>query len=216
MTSVCKNNYGKCAQECHCTLRLEDAEGALVLQRFGAEMINHENDEVANGYQGNDAGIFERVESSKETQGNDEEHESRDPKVPVREVRSLIRDGAVEPEDNLGHEIADDDQVGNTHSEALDGDGGVEEDRGVRIRELGDGEEGRAAALEVPGASALEVQAEGCREARPEDHQRSEEDAHVGKHRWHGKRACSDDGVEEVDDAAGHGGLATALSSFPA
>ena len=62
-------------------------------------------------------------------------HESSDPKLPVdQEVR--VSSTGRKSSDHSGHEVSDDDKVADRHTEALDGDGGIEYDGEVGVCDL--------------------------------------------------------------------------------
>lgn len=107
----------------------------------------------------------------------------------IREVFGVVGDALHD----AGHEVADDDHVGDADAEALDGNGEVEDDGGVGVGELREGEEGGGTAVEVSGASRLEVEAKGRGEGGPEDQDDAEHDAHVRQHKGHCQGACSYD-----------------------
>lgn len=139
-------------------------------------------------------------------------HEGRDPKMPVYEEmggRSIAKAAH-----DARHQVADDDEIANANAETLDGNGGVKDDGSIGVGHLAEGEEAGRAAVEISGAARLQVQAEAGGEARPEDDQDSEQDAHVGEGRGHGQHAGADDGVDEVDDAAEPAGLASVARLF--
>lgn len=155
-------------------------------------MVDDQDNQVANGDEGDDAGVFQRVESAQEAQRDDEEHKGGDPKVAVDKVGKVF--GVVgDALHDAGHEVADDDHVGDADAEALDGNGHVKDDGGVGVCELGEGEEGGGSAVEVSRASGLEVEAKGGRKGGPEDEDDTEHDAHVREHKGHGEGASSYD-----------------------
>ena len=83
-------------------------------------------------------------------------HKGGDPEVPVNE-KAHVPGILVEAADNAGHEVADDDQVADADAKALDSDCRIKDDSRVGVRELREGKEGRRPALNVPGASRLQV-----------------------------------------------------------
>lgn len=62
--------------------------------------------------------------------------------------------------DDTGHEIADDDEIADADTKALDSDGSVEDDGSVGVSDLAQSEETGIAAIQVSGASCLKVETE--------------------------------------------------------
>lgn len=184
MARVGKDDYGQGAQRLDRAGPLNDTNILGAGVRIGGKVVDDEDDEVANGDEGDDAGVLEGVEAAQEAQRDDEEHKGGDPKVAAEEVGEL---GGVAGDalHDAGHQVADDDHVGDADAEALDGDGGVKDDGGVGVGDLREGEEGGGAAVEVSGASGLEVEAKGGGDAGPEDEDDAEHDAHAGEDKGH-------------------------------
>jgi hypothetical protein len=65
-------------------------------------------------------------------------HERSDPELPINQEGNVSSTWCETPDDTR-HEVSNDDQVANGHAEALDGDGGVEDDGEIRIRHLREG-----------------------------------------------------------------------------
>jgi CxxC motif-containing protein (DUF1111 family) len=118
-------------------------------------------------------------------------HESRNPKLTVHQKGNLPS-AWRKASDNSGHQVSDDDKIADCDSEALDGNGAIEEDREVRICHLRKRREGHMPTVNVSRASRLQVQPEACRGAGPCDNKDSEEDAHLGEGRGHGEEAGSE------------------------
>jgi hypothetical protein len=153
VTCVSKNDYGECSQRRHRSRPLKDADGATFGDSVALDVVgNDEDDKVGNGKEGHDASVFEGVEAAQERQWDDDEpvglvrgrrrgladlHESSNPELTVDKEGYVVGAGH-KANDNARHEIADDDEVADSHTEALDGNGGVEEDRDVGISELGE------------------------------------------------------------------------------
>ena len=68
---------------------------------------------------------------------------------------------------NTWHQVADDDEVAYADTETLDGDRSIEDNCCIGVRHLREGEEASCAAVEVAGATGLQVQAEPARGASP-------------------------------------------------
>lgn len=71
-------------------------------------MVDHEDDQVADRDERNDAGILERVQSFQETQWNNNQHKGSDPEVPVDQERISIG-VCVEAPHDARHQVANDD-----------------------------------------------------------------------------------------------------------
>lgn len=74
--------------------------------RVDTKVIDDQDNKVSNRDESNNAGIFKRVESPEKAQGDDQEHESRDPKMAVNQVRYLVR-VVFEAESHAWHKVAD-------------------------------------------------------------------------------------------------------------
>lgn len=112
------------------------------------------------------------------------------------------------------HQVADDDEITDAYTEALDGNGGIENDSGIGVGDLAEGKETGRAAVEISGATSLEIETKAGGEAGPDDDETAEQDAHMIEGRRHGQDAGADDGVDEVDDTAGPAGLAVLAMFF--
>lgn len=167
-----------------------DANLTRVSVGVGSKVVDDEDNQVANGDEGDDAGVLERVETAQEAKRNDEQHKGGDPEMAIDEVGKVL--GMVgQALHDTRHQVADDDHVGDADAEALDSNGEVEDDGGVGVGELGEGEEGGGAAVEVSGASRLEVEPKGRGEGGPEDEDDTKHNTHVRKHKGHGEGASS-------------------------
>lgn len=98
----------------------------------------------------------------------------------------------VEAQDDAWHQIADDDQVADRDSEALDCNGCIEHYCRIRIGDLREGKERRRTTVDVLGATRLEIQTEAGCDTGPHDDKGSEEDAHLRHGSRHGKDSGTD------------------------
>lgn len=166
-------------------------------------------------------------------------HECSNPKKPIHK-KSHIPSILAEPPDNTGHEVANDNQIAHADPKTLDRDGGIEDNRRIGVRNLREREEGSRATVQVSRAASLQVQPEARGQARPDDDEAAEQDAHAGEGEGHSQDAGADDcsgvsslgcccvcfllgsrgegrtGVYEVDDAAEPAGLADHADFFSA
>lgn len=200
---VGEDDDGEGGERGHDAGPFEDAQGRLVVSVGEGvvfrEVVDHQDDQVPDGDQGDDRGVLERVQPAQEGEGDDDQHEGGDPKVPVEHERTqAVLVG--EPANHPRHQVPDDDQVADPDAEALDGDGGVKDDRRVGVRDLRQGEEAGRPPFEVAGAPRLEVQPEPCRHPGPYYDDRPQQYTHVRHGQGHREHAGPDDGVEEVDD----------------
>ena len=154
MACISKHYNRKHTQRFHRTGPLDDSDFTRVGMEVRSEMVDNQDDEISNGNQGDDAGVFERVKPPQKAQWNNQEHKGCDPKVTVDEVRKLLS-MTVESANYAGHQVTDNDHIGDSDSKALDGDSQIEQDRCVRIGDLGQGEEGRSPPIEVSRALGL-------------------------------------------------------------
>lgn len=99
----------------------------------------------------------------------------------------------VETSDNARHQITNDDQITDPNSKAFDCDRSIEYDSCVWVCNLRKSEKRRSAAVKVSSASCLEVEAEACGQAGPEDDDDTEEHSHAGKGEWHGQYTSPND-----------------------
>ena len=58
---------------------------------------------------------------------------------------------------HTGHQVSDNDEVADAHAKAFDGNGSVENDSGIRVRDLREGEERGGPSFQVLRASRLEI-----------------------------------------------------------
>ncbi|KAH8712776.1 hypothetical protein HC256_005950 [Beauveria bassiana] len=175
-----------------------NANVAGVSVGISSKVVDNQDDQVADGDEGDDASVFERVEAAQEAEGNDKQHKSGDPEMAVDQVGKAF--GMVgETLHDAGHQVANDDHVGDADAEAFYGDGEVEDDGSIGVGKLGEGEEGSCTAVEVSGASRLEVKAKGGGKGGPKDEDDTKHNTHVRKHKGHGEGAGSDD-CSEVKD----------------
>jgi hypothetical protein len=73
MTGICKYNDREAAQSRRNSCPVNNPNRASVSHRVPfREMIDNQYDEVTNGNQSNNAGIFQGIESAKEGKGNDD------------------------------------------------------------------------------------------------------------------------------------------------
>lgn len=100
--------------------------------RIDGEVVNDEDDQITDRNKGDDAGVFKRIETAEEAERDDEEHEGCDPKVSVDQIGYCIG-VLIKAQHDTGHEISDNDHVGDADAKALDGDGQVEDDGGVGV-----------------------------------------------------------------------------------
>lgn len=156
MTCIGEYHNRQSAQRIYCAGPFDDTNITRRGMRIDGEMIHHKHNQISDRHERDKTGVFERVKPSQEAEGNDEKHECRNPKVSVDQVRNPLR-LVVESQHDAGHEIADDDHVGNGHAKALDGNGSVKDDGCLGIRDLRQGKEGCGSAVEVAGAFGLEV-----------------------------------------------------------
>lgn len=64
VTGVCKHNYGKATERRYGTFPPDQPDDPSILHGIPFdEMCNNKNDQVANGYQGDDACVFEGVQA---------------------------------------------------------------------------------------------------------------------------------------------------------
>lgn len=85
-------------------------------------------------------------------------HECSDPKMPVHQVCSTLR--MSKSLNHTRHEVANDDQITDPDTEALDRNGCVEENSRIRVSDLTEGKETSRATIQVSCAASLKVQAE--------------------------------------------------------
>jgi hypothetical protein len=205
---VTKNNDRECSERRYWAGPLKDTDRAALSDGVALDVVGDDEDnEIGDGEEGYNAGVFEGVEAAQERQWDDDKpdelaqskrieqvvlHESGDPELTVDEEGYVVCTGH-KANDNAGHEIADDDEIADSHTEALDGDGGVEENRDVGVGELGEGGERDMAAVDVAGAASLQIEAEAGGHACPSDDEDAEEDTHLGEGRGHGEEASTED-----------------------
>ena len=128
---------------------------------------------------------------------------------PEMSVQQIFGGGSIgETTHHTGHQVADDDEITDADTEALDGNGSIENDSGVGVGDLAESKETGRATVEISGATRLKIEAKAGSEAGPDDDEAAEQDAHVVKGRGHSQDASADDGIDEVDDAADPAGLA--------
>ena len=66
MTCIRKDNYGKAGESRDNAFPVYDMDFTPFGQSITlGKVIDHQDDKVANGYQSNDASVFERIETSK-------------------------------------------------------------------------------------------------------------------------------------------------------
>lgn len=99
-------------------------------------MVDHEDDQISNRDERNETCVLERIQPSQEAQGNYNQHKSRDPKMPVNQEGRRIGVG-VEPPHDTRHQVANDNQVRNTDSEAFHCNGSIEYNGGIGVGKLG-------------------------------------------------------------------------------
>lgn len=141
-------------------------------------MVDDENDQISNGDERNDACVLEGVQSSQETKRYDDEHECRDPEVSVDQEGNLTR-VLIETPDDSWHQVANDDQIGDSDSEAFYGDRGIKYNGGIGVSELRERKEGRAAPIEISGAPSLKVKPERRGNPRPHYYKGSQQHPHL-------------------------------------
>ena len=105
-------------------------------------------------------------------------HECRYPEMSIHQESSPVCI-PLQASNDTRHQIPDYDQVADSNSKALNGDSGIEDDRGVRVRNLGEGEKGRLASLQVSRTARLQIQAKSSCETGPDNEQSTEKDSHV-------------------------------------
>lgn len=128
------------AQGCNRSRPFDDPNVAWVGMSVYREMIDYQNDEVADRDQSNDARVLERIQTSQEAQGDNQEHESSNPEVPVKQVRR-VPVVANKAQDHSRHQVSDNDHVRNAHAKAFNGNCGIKNYRCVRVCYLRQGEE---------------------------------------------------------------------------
>lgn len=133
-------------------------------------------------------------------------HESGDPEMSVQQI--VGSRSVCEASDYARHEITNNDKITNADTETLDGDCSIENDSSVRVCDLAQSEEARAATVQVSRTSCLKVKTEARSKTRPDDDEDAEHDAHVGQGRGHGQHAGTDNGIDQVDDTTDPAGLA--------
>ena len=97
--------------------------------------------------------------------------------MPVHQISSIP--WMPEALHNTRHEVSDDDQVADAHTEAFDRNGGVEDDSSVGICDLAEGEETGRSAVQVPGTASLKVKPKTRGQTRPAYDQHTQHHAHV-------------------------------------
>ena len=105
-------------------------------------------------------------------------HESCHPEVTIHE-EIMGRVAADKSLYNARHQVANDDQVADTHTKTFDRDGGIEDDGSIRVGQLRQRKERGTASIQILGTSRLQVQTKSSRESRPQNHADSENDSHV-------------------------------------
>ena len=160
MARVGEHDDGERGQRGNSTGPGEDAQGRRIVaigQRvMRGEVVHDQDDKVADRDERDDRGVFERVEPAQKRERNDHQHKGGHPEVSVdQKTRETVLVG--EAEDNAGHQITNDDQIADTHPEALDGDGRVENDRRVRVCDLRQRKEAGRSTVQVGRATCLQV-----------------------------------------------------------
>jgi hypothetical protein len=87
-------------------------------------------------------------------------------------------------------------------TEALYSDGGVKHDGSIWVRELAQGKEARRSSFYILRASRLQVEPKAGRRAGEHDYEDAEEDTELRHCMRHGKNAGTENGIQEVHDAA--------------
>lgn len=201
MASICEYHHRQTAEESYGAVPVDNLHITSVLDGVRGEVVDHEDNQVADGDQRDEACVFERIQAPQEAQRYDDKHESRDPEVPVHQEGIRIRIRVESPHD-ARHQVADDDEVRHADSKAFYSNSGVKYNSGVGVGKLRQGEEGRAASVEVSGAPRLQVKAEGGCDPGPYYYEYSQQHAHLRHSVRHRECSCADDGVEQVDVAA--------------
>ena len=90
---------------------------------------------------------------------------------------------------NTRHQVANNDEVRDTYTKALDGDSSIEKDGRTWVSDFREGEERCGTALKISGATRLEVETEGGTTSGPDNDDCTEQDSKVSHGQRHGQ--CS-------------------------
>lgn len=160
MACVRKDDDRQTAKRSYWALPPNQANIPVVGDLISGKVVDNQNDEIANGNQGDHARVLQRIEPLREAERNDKDQEEcRDPKFSVaQEVKARIE--STKGFCHSRHKVANDDHVGHANSEALDGNRSIKYHSGIRVRDLRQGEEGGCSPVQVASTPGLEIQAE--------------------------------------------------------
>jgi hypothetical protein len=150
---VRKDNHGQAAQRSYGTFPGDDTDIPVVRNLVCREVVDNQDDEVANRQQCHHARVLERIQALWKAQRYDKKDEENGyPESPIfQEWPTQVR--TAKGFCNARHEITDDDHVRDANPEAFDGNGGIEHHGGIWVGDLGEREEGRRPPVEVSSAA---------------------------------------------------------------
>lgn len=110
MACISKHHDWQSAQRLNWTRPVDNANIAGVSVRIGSEMVDDQDNEVANRDESNNAGVFERVEPAQEAERDDEKHKSSDPEVAVNKIGKVFS-VVCDALHDARHQVANDDHI---------------------------------------------------------------------------------------------------------
>jgi hypothetical protein len=135
MTGISKDGDWQTPKSIYRTSPSKDTNLTTIRVSVGGEMIDDQDDKIANGYQGDETGILERIEPPEEAERDKDQHESSDPEMTINQEGELISSAVETPHDSW-HQVANDDHIRDSDTKTFDGNSSIEDHGGVRIGDL--------------------------------------------------------------------------------
>ena len=151
VTGICKHYHGEAAQRRSKASPVKESQFAIASFSIPFnEMYQHKHDKVSYSNECNETRVFQRVQTSEEGYGYDDEpmpsqklpspskesaHENSHPKVPVYQ-KSDTSVLLAERSNHAWHQVSNDDEIADTNAEAFDSNRRVEEESRRRVCHL--------------------------------------------------------------------------------